>query len=441
MPRTDPRTADLIARDRRHLWHPFTQHATETDRLPVASASGAVLRLQDGRELIDAISSWWCCLHGHGHPRLVQAMEDQARRLDHVLFAGSTHEPAVALGELLTEIAPEGLSRVFFSDNGSTAVEVALKLAYQSQLHRGHTERRVFVVLEHSYHGDTFGAMSVGDPEPFFAPFAPFLFEVRRVPPDPERLNRELRRLGERAAGVVIEPLVQGAGGMRMHPAAFVEAAREACNRSSIPLVADEVMTGFGRTGTMFACQQAGIAPDFLCLSKGLTGGTLPLSVTLTTEEVFDAFLSDERRRAFAHGHTYTANPIGCAVALASVELALEDDVPGRLETIGARIEEGIRSLVDRPPVAEIRRCGGILALELRGGEGEPGYWARWGPALRTAAVAQGVLLRPLGDVVYAMPPACTTDDQCDRIAAVMATLVDLLEDGPDRIDGREGDA
>lgn len=434
---TDARIADLIDRDRRCLWHPFTQHATERDRLPVAGAREAILELEDGRELVDAISSWWCCLHGHAHPRLLEAMRRQAGRLDHVLFAGSTHEPAVALGELLTEVAPDGLSRVFFSDNGSTAVEVALKLAYRSQHLRGDGERRVFVALEHSYHGDTFGAMSVGDPEPFAAPYAPLLFEVRRVPPDGERLERELEELGERAAGVVIEPLVQGAGGMRMHPAAFVRAAREACDRFGVPLVADEVMTGFGRTGTLFACQQAGITPDLLCLSKGLTGGMLPLAVTLTTEEIFEAFLSDDRRDAFAHGHTYTANPIGCAVALASVELAVEDDVPARLDAIGARIEEALRPLASRRSVAEIRRCGGVVALELDGGDGEPGYWARRGPELRTAAVARGVLLRPLGDVVYAMPPACTTDEQCDRIAGVMADLVDLVE----RAGGDGGDA
>ena len=414
---------DLLGRDARCLWHPYTQHLLDTEPLPVARAEGALLHLADGRALIDAISSWWATLHGHGRPELVAALGEQAARLDHTLFAGTTHEPGVALAEELLACAPAGLTRVFYSDNGSTAVEVALKMAYQAWLHAGEPDRRVFVALEGSYHGDTFGAMAVSDPDPFFARFGPLLFEVRRVPADAAALESALTELGPRAAGLIVEPLVQGAAGMRMHGADFVRAARAACDRHGLPLIADEVMTGFGRTGALFACERAGVAPDLMCLSKGLTGGILPLAATLTTERLYEAFLSEDRARTFFHGHTFTGNPIGCAVARASLAICLAEDVPARLDAIGARIEAHLRDAVgDAPGVRDLRRTGGIVALELEPPAGDAaGYLARLGPRLRAFAVANGVLLRPLGNVLYALPPACTTAEQVDRIASVMA--------------------
>ncbi|MEM7306821.1 MAG: adenosylmethionine--8-amino-7-oxononanoate transaminase [Planctomycetota bacterium] len=419
---------DLIERDARHLWHPYTQHGAEPSPFAVTHAEGAVLTLADGRELIDGISSWWATLHGHGHPALVEAMAEQARTLDHVLFAGTTHEPAVALSEELLAVSSPGLSRVFFSDNGSTAVEVALKMAYQRWVHRGEPQRTVFIALEGAYHGDTFGAMAIGDPDPFFTTFAPLLFEVRHVKPSEDSLRAALEELGERAAGFILEPLVQGAAGMCMHPPAFVAAARSACDDAGIPLIADEVMTGFGRTGSLFAHQQAGITPDYVCLAKGLTGGMMPLSATLTTEEVFEAFHSTDRSRAFFHGHTFTAHPIGCAVARASLRVTLGEDVPGKLDGIGARIEEGVAVLRDDPRVSELRRTGGIVALELRPPEDDAGgYLAALGPKLRRAAIEEGVLLRPLGNVLYALPPACTTEAQADAIAAAMRSLVERV--------------
>ena len=422
-PGADPRS--LIGRDRAHLWHPFTQHGTEADPLAVESALGSVLTLEDGRELIDAISSWWACLHGHSHPRIVAAMTEQVGKLDHVLFAGATHAPAVELAERLVACPPAGLSRVFFSDNGSTAVEVALKMVIQSWLQRGEGRRRVFVALEGGYHGDTFGAMAAGDPDPYFLPFEPLLFEVCRVPPRGEALREALDGLGERAAGVVLEPLVQGAGGMRMQAPAFLREVRAACDDTGLPWIADEVMCGFGRTGSLFACDRAGVAPDLLCLAKGLTGGAFPLSVTMATEPVFETFVSTDHLRAFFHGHTFTANPVGCAVALASLSICEEERTPQRLDAIGRRIEGALRgSLESCPGVSDLRRTGGIVAVDLAVPSGEcAGYASSLAPRLRALAIERGVLLRPLGNVLYAMPPASTSEDQCDRIAEVMAEL------------------
>jgi adenosylmethionine-8-amino-7-oxononanoate aminotransferase len=415
---------ELVQRDARVTWHPYTQHATEAEPLAVARAEAATLTLTDGRELIDAISSWWTCLHGHAHPRLVEAMQRQVRELDHVLFAGCTHEPAVALAEELLGVAPAGLTRVFFSDNGSTAVEVALKMAYQRWCHLGEAQRTTFVALEGAYHGDTFGAMSVGDPDPFFRAFGPLLFSVRRVPPDAAALESALESLAEHAAGVILEPLVQAAAGMRMHTEDFLRAVRRACDRAGVPLIADEVFTGFGRTGALFACARAGVAPDLLCLAKGLTGGTFPLAVTLTSEAIYEAFLSNDRGRAFFHGHSFTANPIGCAVARASLALCLENEVPVRLAAIGQRIEAALEPLATHPRVESLRRTGGVVALELRPDADDDGYLSSRVPGMRARAIELGVLLRPLGNVLYCVPPACTTAREADAIAAAMAELV-----------------
>ncbi len=419
MTHADPNDS-LRARDSRCTWHPYTQHGIEREFLPVVFAIGSILELEDGRELIDAISSWWTCLHGHGHPKLIEAMRAQAETLDHVLFAGCTHEPAVALAEKLVALAPKGLSRVFYSDDGSTAIEVALKIVLQSWRQRGEDDRRTFVALEGAYHGDTFGAMAVGDREPFFHAFAPLLFDVKRAAVDAKSIERALDELGNRAAGVILEPLVQGAAGMRMQPIEFVRDVRRVCSERDVPLIADEVMTGFGRTGSLFACSKAGVAPDLLCLSKGLTGGLLPLSATLATERLFDDFRSTDRAQTFFHGHSFTANPIGCAVALASLELCVANDVPSKLDAIGARIERALAPLARNPKVRELRRTGGIVALELAD---LVSYGSHRSYEWRARAIELGVLLRPLGNVLYALPPASTTDEQCDTIARALAAL------------------
>lgn len=418
----------LVERDARVCWHPYTQHGLERDPLPVVGAHGAWLELADGRRILDGISSWWATLHGHGHPRLVRAIAEQAARLDHVLFAGATHEPAVRLAEELVLLAPPGLARVFYSDDGSTAVEVALKLVLQAWVQRGEPQRTVFVALEGAYHGDTFGAMSAGDPEPFFRPFAPFLFRVSRIRPRAEELERALRELGPRAAGLIVEPLVQGAAGMRLYPSEFLRAARELCTRAGVPLVADEVLTGFGRTGALFACGRAGVAPDVLCLGKGLTGGMLPLAATLATEELFDRFRSTERGHFLAHGHTFTANPIACAAALASLALVREAETPERLERIGASLADLLAPLRTHARVRELRRLGGIVALELTPDSGgDVGYHSSLGPRLRAVALEHGVLLRPLGNVLYALPPACLEPEEIALLARALQACVAAL--------------
>lgn len=414
---TAPRP-DWLDDDARHCWHPYTQHALEPEPLPVVGAEGAWLELADGRRLLDAISSWWAVLHGHGEPRLVEAMQRQARTLDHVLYAGCAHEPASRLAAELVEVAPEGLTRAFMSDDGSTAVEVALKAAYQVALRRGEQGRRLFVALEGGYHGDTFGAMAVGDPSPFFREFGPLLFEVEHVPADADALTDVFERRGSEIAAFVAEPGVQGAAGMVVVPDELWTRARELCTEHGALLIADEVMTGFGRTGRLFASDVA--PPDLLCLAKGLTGGMLPLAATLATEDIFESFLADDRAKTFFHGHTFTAHAIGCAVARESLALTRERDVPGRLAAIGRIVEDGLTDLRDRPGVRDLRRRGGIVALELE--TGDAGYLSGLGERLREACRAPDldVLLRPLGNVLYALPPACTTDDEATRIARAL---------------------
>ena len=418
--------SDLQDRDRRHSWHPYTRHGVETSLLGVIGAEGNRLKLDDGREVIDGISSWWATLHGHGHPALVDAMTKQAKALDHVLFAGCTHEPAVRLAEELAREAPEGLTRAFFSDDGSTAIEVGLKMVLQSWVQRGEAQRRVFIALEGGYHGDTFGAMSVGDPEPFFVAFQPMLFEVHRVSPDLDEFTAALEELGERCAGFILEPLIQGAAGMKMHSIEFLRGAREALSARGLPLIADEVMTGFGRTGELFATRKAGVSPDVLCLAKGLTGGMLPLAATLATEELFNCFLSEDKSGALFHGHTFTAHPIGCAVALASLELTLAEETPAKLDAIGQRIETALLDELggEVDILHNLRRTGGVVAFESR--SAETGYFSLDTLALREEALAHGVLLRPLGETVYSLPPACTTEEDCLTIAKAMAALARL---------------
>lgn len=419
--------SDLLARDGRHLWHPYTQHGLEAAPLPVHSAEGALLTLTDGRQLVDAISSWWTCLHGHGRSELIEAMAQQARQLDHVLFAGATHEPAVALAEALLPRLPAGLTRLFYSDDGSTAVEIALKLAFQAQERRGEGQRRLFVALEGGYHGDTFGAMAVGDPDPFFLPFRELLFEVRRIPPTSAALEELLAAEGSKVAALIVEPLIQGAAGMRVHSAEFLQSARALCDKHGVLLIADEVMTGFGRSGELFACGRAGIRPDLMTLAKGLTGGLLPLAATAASEDIYAAFLSPKRSLAFFHGHSFTAHPIGCAVALRSLELCLAEEVPARLEAIGRALHAALApALRADPRASNLRQLGGMVAFELNSPRQDvQGYLSELSPRLRAAAIEQGVLLRPLGQTVYALPPACTNAEQVAAIARAMLALVE----------------
>jgi adenosylmethionine-8-amino-7-oxononanoate aminotransferase len=402
---------DVQGADRRHVWHPYTQHGLAETPIAITRAAGAYLYDASGRAIFDAISSWWVTLHGHAQPEIAAAIAQQARTLEQVMFAGFTHEPAARLAEALTTRAPAGLTRVFFSDDGSTAVEVALKIALQFWQHRGE-QRRLVVALENAYHGDTFGAMSVSARGLFTEPFTEHLFEVARLP-DPVNhdvagaLEDLIRTRGRDIAAVIVEPLLLGAGGMRVWSAESLRMLREITARHDIVLIADEVLTGFGRTGPLFACERAGVSPDLMCLSKGITGGFMPFAATLATEALFDGFRSPDRKRTLFHGHSYSANPIACAAALASLAL-LDERSAERRQAIQRAHEAAAVRLSSLPGVENVRVLGTMLALELVAAD--RGYLSGIGPALRAFALDRGVLLRPLGDTVYLLPPYCSTD-------------------------------
>jgi adenosylmethionine-8-amino-7-oxononanoate aminotransferase len=404
------------------VWHPYTPLQDPDPPLPVVGAEDEFLTLADGRQIIDGISSWWTILHGHRDLSIMTAIREATRRLDHVLFAGATHPHAVELAESLLGSmpwAPGG--RVFYSDNGSTAVEVALKMAYQFWCHRGEPHRTLFVAFEHGYHGDTFGAMSVGRDPVFFGRFEPLLFKVLQVPVSAEALDDVLKRHPGEVAAVVIEPLVQGAGGMQMHSPDELRAIFEVTHNHDVLFIADEVMTGFGRTGSLWAVEPAGISPDLVCLAKGITGGVLPLAATLVSPSVVAAFDTSDRSKTFFHGHSFTANPIACAAAVANWKLLQTGRWRADVNRIGAFWESHIRPLAELPGVKEVRIRGLIAAVELD----EPGgYLAEVGRAMRRACLDRGVLLRPLGNVLYAMPPLCTSDESLARIADVMSHAV-----------------
>ncbi len=430
----------LADRDRAVVWHPFTQAATADPPLAVVSAAGAWLQLADGTRVFDAISSWWTCLHGHSHPRIVAAIAAQAARLDHVLFAGCTHPGAVALAEQLVQRAPPGLTRVFYSDDGSTAVEVALKMAVQCHAQRGQPQRTRFLALESGYHGDTFGAMSVGDPADFAGPFAPLLWPVTRVAVptvdgDPLQsardltaalaaLDAQLAACGDTVAAVIVEPLVQGAGGMRLYPPAFLQALAQRVRAHGGLVIADEVMTGFGRTGALFACEHAALAPDLLCLAKGLTGGTLPLAATLATTDIYEAFLGPDARRALLHGHSFTANPIACAAALASLAALDEDGLLAKARALHALYARILPPLQALPQVRAVRWLGGIGVLELHGGGYHDAHQSR---QIRDFCLNQGVLIRPLGPVLYTLPPLGAELGDVEHAWRTLAAAVKLL--------------
>ena len=442
------RPPSLVERDRAHLWHPYTQMQTAPPPLPIVKGDGVYLYTEDGRRILDGISSWWVNIHGHSHPRLNEALIEQARQLEHVVFAGCTHRPAVDLAERLVELLPAGLTRVFYSDNGSTAVEVALKLAHQYWRNRGEDRRRTFVTLHHAYHGDTVGAMSVSEDSVFTQAFAPFLFRVARAdapycyrcPLGLERatcridclsgLERALIEAGDSVAAVLVEPMLQAAGGMVVWPPEFLAGARRLCDQYGTLLIADEVLTGFGRTGRMFACEHASITPDIICLSKALTAGYLPLGATIATEHIYDAFLSDDRCKTFFHGHSFTANPLACAVALASLDLFRGGETLRRVQRLESMMRERLTALSQLSVVGDVRVIGGVGIVELvrdKATRQAGGYLDDIGPRLNAAFLERGLLLRPLGNVVYFMPPYVISDDQAewalDQVRDVLASL------------------
>ena len=447
------------SRDLAVLWHPCTQmreHHTGISRdtlplVPIERGEGAWLVGRDGRRYLDAVSSWWTNLFGHAEPRIADAIARQAHSLEQVILAGFSHQPAVELAERLLAIAPrearrEPLAKVFYADNGSAGVEVALKMAFHWFHNRGEHRRTKFIALENGYHGETIGALAVGDIPLYRRVYAPLLAQALFAPsPDAylteagetavQRAERAAEALGdllERHVGeicaLILEPLVQCAGGMRMHHPIYLRRAREQCDAHGVLLIADEIAVGFGRTGTMFACEQAGIQPDLLCLSKGLTGGFLPLAAVLATQSIYDGFLDDSRERAFLHSHSYTGNPLACAAALASLAIFDSDDVLARNRVSAARMAELAAPFAGHAHVADVRQCGMIVAFELaRNGDRRTPFdpAQRIGLHAYRAALQRGVVLRPLGDILYWMPPYCVDDGQLALLAATTRESID----------------
>ncbi len=440
-------------RDLAVLWHPCTQmreHPHTLPLVPIERGEGAWLVGRDGKHYLDAVSSWWTNLFGHAEPRIARAIAAQAMQLEQVILAGFSHAPAVELAEQLLAIAPRQaerapLAKVFYADNGSAGVEVALKMAFHWFHNRGETRRTKFIALENGYHGETIGALSVGDIPLYRRVYAPLLCEAIFAPSPDAYLARPgefagdcalraaaaLESLLEQHAGdicaLILEPLVQCAGGMRMHDPAYLRRVRALCDAHGIFMIADEIAVGFGRTGTMFACEQAGVQPDLLCLSKGLTGGFLPLAAVLATQAIYDGFLADSRDRAFLHSHSYTGNPLACAAALASLAIFRDDDVLARNRMIATRMAALAAPLSQLPHVAEVRQAGMIVAIELaRDGDRRTPF----DPALRIglrayrAALERGVVLRPLGDILYWMPPYCIDDAQLQLLARITAEVI-----------------
>ena len=415
------------------IWHPFTQHGLREPIPLVTRAEGAALFTADGRRIIDGISSWWVTTHGHCHPRIMAAIAEQTGKLDQIIFAGWTHEPAEELARGLIAIMPPALTRVFFSDSGSTSVEVALKMALGYWVNRGKPRDRI-LVMEHSYHGDTIGAMSVGARGVFNQAYAPLLFDVGTLPfpaAGAEQATLDALEAACRAApaALIVEPLILGAGGMLIYPAWVLAEMRAICARHDVLFIADEVMTGWGRTGTLLACEQAGVVPDILCLSKGLTGGAVPLAMTMATEAIYAAHLSDDRSRMFFHSSSYTANPIACAAANANLAIWREEPVLERIADLAARQRTRLAALADLPGVQGARALGTITAIDLLDPAGA-GYLSQLGPKLSAHFRARDLLLRPLGNTVYVMPPYCIDDGDLDQLYDGIAEAVALASPG-----------
>ena len=440
----------LIARDLAHVWHPCTQMKDHEalPPIPIRSGQGAWLEDYAGKRYLDAISSWWVNLFGHAHPVIGAAVREQLARLEQVILAGFTHQPVIELSEALTALAPAGLTRCFYADNGSSAVEVAVKMSFHYWRNAGEGSRRRFITLANSYHGETLGALAVGNVELYKEIYRPLLMDVITVPsPDcyarePGEswagysrrrfadMERALQQHAHETCAVIVEPLVQCAGNMRMYDAVYLTLLREACDRHRVHLIADEIAVGFGRTGTFFACEQAGIRPDFLCLSKGLTAGYLPLSTVLTTDTVYAAFYDEYLKlTAFLHSHSFTGNPLGCAAANASLRLFREQGTLERNRVLAAHMGARARTLADHPHVAEVRQHGMIVAIEMAADKRsrEPYPWQeRRGLYVYRHALGRGVLLRPIGNVVYFMPPYVITPEEIDLMVDVAREGIEL---------------
>ena len=442
--------SDWVTRDLAHVWHPCTQMKDHESvpMIPLRSGTGVWLEDFTGKRYLDGISSWWVNLFGHANPRINAAVREQLEQLEHAIFAGFTHPPAVQLAEELVRVTPAGLNRCFFADNGSAAVEVAVKMSFHYWRNSGQQRKTRFITLANSYHGETLGALAVGNVDLYKSIYRPLLMDVITVP-SPDAFMREpgvsaaeharqmfvhmeaaiAQNRGEVAA-VIVEPLVQCAGGMRMYHPVYLKLLREACDRHQVHLIADEIAVGFGRTGTMFACEQAGIRPDYLCLSKGLTGGYLPLSAVLTTDEIYDAFYDEYTRlNAFLHSHSYTGNPLACAAANATLAIFRDEPVLERNRATAAHMLAAVGHLGDHPHVAEIRQCGMILAIELMKDPATRTPWPweqRRGLRIYRHALDHGALIRPLGTTIYFMPPYVISPEEIDLLARIATEGIEL---------------
>jgi adenosylmethionine-8-amino-7-oxononanoate aminotransferase len=415
----------LSERDQAVIWHPFTQHKIMATALPITSGKGAYLYDENGKRYLDLVASWWTNIHGHAQPDIAKAIYDQASTLEHVLFAGFTHEPAVELAENLLKLLPPAFSKVFYSDNGSTSIEVAIKMSYQYWRNLGQTKRRRFIAFEGAYHGDTFGAMSVSARAGYFSHFSDLLFSVdtfsypttyigdKRTEEKEhevlEQIKTHLECYADEIASLIIEPLVQGAAGMRMCTPRFLRALEKLVRSYNILIIYDEVMTGFSRTGDYFACLTAGTVPDIICMAKGMTGGFLPLSATICQARLYEAFLGDTFASALIHGHTYTANPIACAAGVASMKLLTSSATQAQVALIEQIHREELNRMVEIGAVEKPRYCGTIAAFEFKSSEG---YGAKRGYEIQSSFIAQGLLMRPIGNVFYFFPPYCITEQE-----------------------------
>ena len=442
--------SDWVTRDLAHVWHPCTQMKDHESvpMIPLRSGKGVWLEDFDGKRYLDGISSWWVNLFGHANARINGAVREQLEQLEHAIFAGFTHPPAVQLAEELVRVTPAGLNRCFFADNGSAAVEVAVKMSFHYWRNTGQQRKTRFITLANSYHGETLGALAVGNVDLYKSIYRPLLMDVITVPSPDAFLSEpgvdaaeHARRMfvhmeaaiaqnhGEVAA-VIVEPLVQCAGGMRMYDPVYLKLLREACDRYQVHLIADEIAVGFGRTGTMFACEQAGIRPDYLCLSKGLTGGYLPLSVVLTTDAIYDAFYDEYTRlNAFLHSHSYTGNPLACAAANATLAIFRDEPVIERNRATAAHMLAAVEHLREHKHVAEIRQCGMILAIELMKDPVTRTPWPweqRRGLRIYRHALGRGALIRPLGTTIYFMPPYVITREEIDLLSRVATEGIEL---------------
>jgi len=418
---------NLSERDKAVNWHPYTQMKTADDMIPIVRGKGIYLFDDQGKQYIDAVSSWWVTLHGHAHPYIAERVSEQLHTLEQVIFAGFTHEPAIQLSENLLKLLPENQKKVFYSDNGSTAVEVALKMSIQYAYNQHHKKTKI-LALNNAYHGDTFGAMSVSGRSAWTKPFGEMLFEVVFIDAPTSQnldsLKAFIKNISDEIACFIYEPLVQGAAGMLMHKAEDLSELMKFCREQKILMIQDEVFTGFGRTGKLFAANHLSEQPDIMCFSKGLTGGTMPMGITTCSQEIFDAFLSEDQYKTLFHGHSFTANPLACTAAIASMELLLKPETLQRIAVITEKHSGFVKTLEQHPKVEKVRQTGTILAWEISSSQ-QTSYFNNTGKILYKEFLKRGIILRPLGNVMYLVPPYCITAEELDLIYHQITEVLD----------------